>query len=389
MSSIKNYIPTARISLALSLLALFFHLASATTACSDPVFQYALERWMPDLYEVVVVSQAPKAPSAKKLIESIEWMEDSGASEIVSLSVDDIEDGKIPADPAILAETLESLKIDHYPYIVVANSKIPELIVFQGKLDSLTIKALKDTTIRREIRDKLLAGNASVWLLLEGPDKKLNEKRLTELKKHLKNATTKAMEATADNDSETPQDDNSPSGTPPPSPVKVKFAIVKAQYGSLESKLLRNNVAPMLPKSSTNTNEPLIIPIFGKGRALTVIPGDDLNKKNTLNVAYYVTGSCSCEIKIQNPGIDLFIPITWDSDDSSEEISAPKPLPEISVPTVIEPKKIVSKNLVKKQHISRTETQKPTFNLRKTLYSSLLAILAILVVGTFLLLRKK
>jgi hypothetical protein len=116
--------------------------------------------------------------------------------------------------------------------------------------------------------------------------------------------------------------------------VIVTFAIVRAKKGKFESKLLRNNVIPLMNESLSQT-EPLIVPIFGKARALTVISGEKLSETAITNVAYYVTGSCSCEIKTQNPGIDLFIPLSWDSEIAAmEQNKVSDKLPDVSVPTI-------------------------------------------------------
>jgi hypothetical protein len=331
MTSIKK---NTKISPLFPLVAILFHLASIANACSDPVFQYALERWMPDMYEIIVATGGHADGNTNKLIDGIRWMEDSGAAEIAVKKTGDLKNGDVPAIPA---ETLESIKIDNHPFILIHHSRIRELIVFQGKLNSENIKALNETTIRREIRDKLLAGNAAVWLFLEGADQKLNGKRLATLRKLLKTAAEKAFDASKA-EAAAEQEDESDSGRSLKPPVIIKFAIVKAGNGCFESTLLRKNVIPMI-EGAVPKMEPLIIPVFGKGRALTVVRGDKLDAGTIDNIAYYVTGACSCEVKSRNPGIDLFIPLSWDSGATATIPAEPPKLPEITVPTIAKPKK--------------------------------------------------
>ncbi len=65
------------------------------------------------------------------------------------------------------------------------------------------------------------------------------------------------------------------------------------------------------PKIMT-TEEPYTIPFFGRGRGLAVLIGKDITDDYIEEMSYFITGSCSCEIKAQNPGLDVLIAIEWD-----------------------------------------------------------------------------
>jgi len=60
---------------------------------------------------------------------------------------------------------------------------------------------------------------------------------------------------------------------------------------------------------------PLIIVLYGRGRALAPYPGDDADASEiTASACQLMTGACSCEIKEMNPGIDLLMAVDWEAD---------------------------------------------------------------------------
>jgi len=59
---------------------------------------------------------------------------------------------------------------------------------------------------------------------------------------------------------------------------------------------------------------PIVYPICGRGRAFTALVGDEITENTVIEVCRALAGACSCEIKEQNPGIDLFMPVNWDGE---------------------------------------------------------------------------
>jgi hypothetical protein len=58
--------------------------------------------------------------------------------------------------------------------------------------------------------------------------------------------------------------------------------------------------------------EPIVFPIFGRGRALFALAGEGIAEDVIDEAGLFLTGSCSCEVKEQNPGIDLVMSVHWD-----------------------------------------------------------------------------
>ncbi|MBN2058896.1 MAG: hypothetical protein JW882_00650, partial [Deltaproteobacteria bacterium] len=89
----------------------------------------------------------------------------------------------------------------------------------------------------------------------------------------------------------------------------------------------------MLLKSESDlyehTDEPMVFPVFGRGRALGCLFGEYITERNIQDASAFLSGSCSCEVKALNPGVDLLIAAPWDQVvfDSFVEDT---PLPELT-----------------------------------------------------------
>jgi len=59
--------------------------------------------------------------------------------------------------------------------------------------------------------------------------------------------------------------------------------------------------------------EPIVFPVFGRGRALFALVGEGINSDNLREAIAFITGPCGCEIKMMNPGVDLLMSVNWDA----------------------------------------------------------------------------
>ncbi len=58
--------------------------------------------------------------------------------------------------------------------------------------------------------------------------------------------------------------------------------------------------------------EPLLFPVFGRGRALYALAGKGINRETLDEAATFLIGKCSCQVKELNPGVDLLLAADWD-----------------------------------------------------------------------------
>jgi len=54
--------------------------------------------------------------------------------------------------------------------------------------------------------------------------------------------------------------------------------------------------------------------VFGRGRALDPLAGEDINEANISRAARFLVGPCSCQAKALNPGHDLLMRTDWESE---------------------------------------------------------------------------
>jgi len=69
----------------------------------------------------------------------------------------------------------------------------------------------------------------------------------------------------------------------------------------------------------------LIVPVFGRGRALEVIPAPQVNADLIHDLTEYLCGACSCQVKEQNPGFDLLLSTDWNDAIFGDDSEVPPP----------------------------------------------------------------
>ena len=66
------------------------------------------------------------------------------------------------------------------------------------------------------------------------------------------------------------------------------------------------------PDLFQHTDEPMVFPVFGRGRSLGCLFGEFISKENINEATFFLSGACSCEVKNMNPGVDLLMAAPWD-----------------------------------------------------------------------------
>ncbi|HEY7425207.1 MAG TPA: hypothetical protein VH682_13330, partial [Gemmataceae bacterium] len=128
--------------------------------------------------------------------------------------------------------------------------------------------------------------------------------------------------------------------------------------------------------------EPMVFPVFGRGRALEGLIGKGINADTIENAAQFLCGACSCLIKRLNPGVDLLIAADWDAvieDRDAVQPTMPSlkgervPLPTPKQPTDVESSAIAQTPLQDR------EPESPAMS--GPLLSAALAVAAVFVLG--------
>ncbi len=276
------------------------------SACSVPVFRYALERWPADLYEVFVFLSAAPTSTERALVERLSSLAsdaEAGAN-IAVAAVDPAKD---------LDESLrpmwEAQKSPKLPWMVVrypraARMKEP---AWAGPLTEAAVTGLVDSPARKRIAQRLADGQTAVWVLLESGNAAKDDAAAKLLDKELKRLQTmlKLPEPTGEDP------DAAPDGLDLPD-VKIGFSLLRVSRNDPAEQLFLATLLNSEPDLH-EFKEPMAFAVFGRGRALFALVGAGINAANIEEDSMFLVGPCSCQVKWLNPGTDLVMSVNWDA----------------------------------------------------------------------------
>lgn len=316
---------SCRLSLVLPVcLSLLFSVASSL-ACSVPVFRYALEKWPADAYQATVFHRGPLTAAQQALVR--EFSRDGLAGRLhANVSVETVDLAQSPTSEAL--ERWRALGQDTLPWVTIGYPKaarLPEAIV-SAPLSEAAVRQALDSPVRQETARRLGRGDSAVWVLLEIGDPtrddataKLVEARLNYLAGVLK---LPALD---------PADIANGLVNVPPGGLKLTFSVLRVpRTDPAEAAFVR-----MLLGSEGDLHElkePLLFPVFGRGRALYALAGKGITHETLDEAAGFLIGRCSCQVKEQNPGVDLLLAADWEGGLKRQGNGASPSVPPESAP---------------------------------------------------------
>ncbi|MCK5852761.1 hypothetical protein KAH27_06995 [bacterium] len=265
---------------------LFLLLCINIFACSVPVFRYALERWRPDPYVIQLNYNTSHTNKLSEILETLRTFDYD-----YSFIIEKIKNSEKSPQINLLYPKPSGLKTN----------------VWKGQMTVNNIKKISDSPARREIARRILGGDSAVFLLLEGENEKNNNKVAATL---LKNITIIEEDIKLPHEyTDIPEEDLQIYDTN----IVFKLSLLRLSKTNSDDMILINMLTRILPDSIPNDSYPIVYPIFGRGRMLTAMFAKDVTARNLQGLCEYIAGECSCEIKGQNPGIDLLFSVDWDS----------------------------------------------------------------------------
>jgi hypothetical protein len=305
----------ARIGVAL---VLAFLTAHAAFGCSVPTFRFALEQWPASKYELILFHQGDLSTADRKVLNDLRERARS-ANLIVKTA-----DLATPIDDRIRAiwdrETTGGLPrlVLRYP-----DSGPKVASAWSGALDADQFVALLESPARQSIFDRLTSGWAAVAVLLQSGDAKADEEARELLKRELPRIAGK-IELPARTE-EGPQIQSA-------LPLRVGFPVIEVSRTDAEAAFVRLLLGS--EDGLYNVRGPIVFPVFGRGRALCALHGNDLKSAEALHQSLvYLCRACSCDVKELNPGLDLLMSGNWDVIFNAEVGPAPRMLPITPLPS--------------------------------------------------------
>jgi hypothetical protein len=273
-------------------------------ACQIPVFRYALEKWLPDPFEVTVIHKDKLTADQSALVERI--TKARYAKIPTNLTIHSVVDANELSDSTKTLVKLHPPK--SYPWMII---EYPEWVrtdrvAFSGPLDSGTVDGVFDSPARRQIVKRLIDGESAIWVLIESGDKAKDDaaegvltKTIADAMKHL---TLPIEEIKADKDF---QADTVVK-------LQIAFSVLRVSQKDPAEAFFVAHLLNSEPDLFKYTKDPIAIPVFGRGRSYFALAGKGVTGDNLADDAKFLTSACSCTVKKENPGSDLVFTANWD-----------------------------------------------------------------------------
>lgn len=311
---------TAR-KLVRAILAIFSMISIGTFAgaCNIPVFRYALERWTPDRSEIIVLHQDRLSAKHEAVVKQWEskTIAEGGHANANVIRVDLSKDHD--TEYAALAR-------DNLPTQSKSVSKIPHIVVrtkvgqgewvnhWHGSMDAAEKLDFFDSPARKEIGRRLLAGHSIVWILIASSDPDRTKAARAATEKHFADLSQKIK---------------LPEGIGLPGselyadvPLVVKFSLIEISADDPQEAGI-SGLFTGFRRDAFDSGEPLLVPVFGRGRALEVIPAGEMTAHLMEDLTVFLSGACSCQVKERNPGFDLPMNVDWNGELFGDEENRP------------------------------------------------------------------
>lgn len=252
-------------------------LPGVASACTIPVFRYALDRWEADPFRLVV----PKAWATDR--DKVKLLVPLRGNGLANVLVEESE------DPAL--ERARWL----FPH--------DDDVLSEGPLDVEAVAALLDSPLRRELIRRILEGDSVVWVVATASGGGDEVERIA--------SRLRFLEQVAELPAQDPDDPDSRLGPGPG--LKLKFSVLPL---SLEDPAERHFAAMLAgPEHAEWVKDgiPFAAPVFGRGRVLGAWRLEELDDLMIEDTSLFLTGRCSCRVKNENPGWDLLLKVDWES----------------------------------------------------------------------------
>ncbi|MFQ5806748.1 MAG: hypothetical protein ACE5I3_09890 [Phycisphaerae bacterium] len=306
-------------------------------ACPIPVFRYALEFWEPDAYDVEILHRGPlraEARAAADLLTECAEAEDASANLIVRftdaerMAREGIGTGETPAPHEDVAHRAilqghrpDAGATDHRPEPGAARLivRLPDRHrrdagatqrkpVWNVPATVDAVKKLIDSPARREIVRRLLDGESAVWVLLESGPRQADDAAAALLRQRLKRlaATLRLPEVLTSQVGGDALAQSEPE-------LRLSFSMLRIAHDDAAEAFFVTTLTGSKPIPA-DVQEPIVVPVFGRGRALDALIGKDINAEKISAVGRFLVGPCSCRAKALNPGHDLLMTADWETE---------------------------------------------------------------------------
>ncbi len=298
-------IPSITIWLAsLLVIGLQLLLPAQGLSCPIPVFRFALEYWDTDDYHLEIWHHNPFSSEQEELVNSLLGAS-SGNEMQTNLEVRSLD---LEADTDnIPRHSVSNVSPAGFPWMVLRYPRISGIteVLWSGHFNRENVDRLLHSPVRKRIARKLVEDATAVWILLESGNRRKDRTAADLLEKELRRLeqTLKLPDPDLWWGSKNTKDEGI---------LKIQFDIVRLSRDDAGEEHLVNMLLNSEDDLKAFESEPMVFPVYGRGILLYAIVGKGINPWNIREAAEFLTGYCSCQAKVSNPGVDLLLSMDWD-----------------------------------------------------------------------------
>ena len=274
------------------------------SACDVPVFRYAMERWHADVYEIVVFHDGPfNTEDTSAVSWLLQHSHENNPSANFLVTVVDLSTEMDDSMRALWG----SIDSPRLPLLVVRQpeSGMYRGSVWSGPLSMDAARKIVDSPARQEIAKRLGGGEAAVFVLIAGGNLSYDDEATKFVSEQLlmaKNELTLSPQFLKRTDPE----EFLASPTP-------DFSLIRLSRDDPAEEVFVDMLMYSEPGLFEYQEDPLVFPVFGRGRALYALAGRGITRDNIYAAGATTIGPCSCTVKDGNPGVDMLIVADWNA----------------------------------------------------------------------------
>lgn len=277
--------------------------APVALGCSVPVFRYALEAWTPAPYEMLIFHRGKMNDADVALLNALRKSADDEKAPVnIIFTLIDVSEKMDERARKLWAEQKDAA----LPRGVLVYPDSGDAI-WSGVLDAGLPMQLAASPARAEIARRIANGDSVVFVLLESGARELDAAAEALLAKEL--AGLQDTMALPKQDGE--DDEFAPRRRQLGIPLRLRFTILKIARGDAKEKTFVDLL--MKTDKKLSAAQPIVFPVFGRGRLLCALTGPALSSASLAECATFLSGACSCQVKELNPGVDLLMNVDWDT----------------------------------------------------------------------------
>lgn len=295
-------------------------LASVAFACKVPVFRYALERWPADNYELVILHDGPLSDLQMKPIQGLldsDYRSPASANFSVRLiEASGVKDKALKAAWTKHGDAGQPVLAALYPKSM---QEIPDRLFATSLLKPDSAEHLADSPLRRTIARRLSSGESAVWIFVPCGDRAQDEIAFNILTHEVK-ANEESLELPEQEEITEEQELLEQVDIE----LRLDFSVVTLDRDDPEEQFFLKMLLATEPDLA-ELNQPMAFPVLGRGRVLYALVGKGISEPTIGLASRFIIGPCSCQVKSQNPGVDLLMTCDWDEKIGKAKLSDPLP----------------------------------------------------------------